>query len=61
MPEEKIILNGNILTGSDFCIELNGMRTIESFSSWYASEFNKRVERQSFRIFFDRRLETIIK
>ena len=60
MPKEDIVLEGNRLLGSDYCIEFGGARGIEPFTSMYAPEFNKREERRSFRISFDRRLETII-
>ncbi len=60
MPKENIVLDGNRLVGSDYCIEFDGAREIAPFTSMYAPEFNKREERRSFRISFDRRLETII-
>ena len=60
MPKEDIVLDGDRLMGPDYCIELKGAREIEPFTSMYAPEFNKREERRSFRISFDRRLETII-
>ena len=60
MPKENVVLDGNRLLGSDYCIEFDGAREIEPFTSMYAPEFNKREERRSFRISFDRRLETII-
>ena len=60
MPKENVVLDGNRLLGSDYCIEFDGAREIEPFTSMYSPEFNKREERRSFRISFDRRLETII-
>ena len=60
MPKEDIVLDGDRLMGPDYCIEINGAREMEPFTSTYAPEFNKREERRSFRISFDRRLETII-
>ena len=60
MPKENIVFDGNRLIGSDYCIEFDGAREIEPFTSMYAPEFNKREERQNFRISFDRKLETII-
>ena len=60
MPKENIVLDGNRLLGSDYCIEFKVAREIEPFTSMYASEYNKREERRSFRVSFDRRLETII-
>ncbi len=60
MPKENIVFDGNRLIGSDYCIEFDGAREIEPFTSMYAPEFNKREERRSFRISFARKLETII-
>lgn len=59
-PQEHVVQEGDAIVGSDYTISFRGAARIESFTTLYSPEFNRRIRRISFRIRFSGRLETMI-
>lgn len=60
-PDEKIELIHDEIKGMDYSISIIGASRIESFDSYYAPEFNKRIPSKGICIAFKNKLETIFK